>query len=302
MRATSTKGWIRARRGAAVVAGLVLVGAAVGCAPDNPDQTGATGTSASAKPATVALLTAAATSTGDQHTARLTLDESMSASLLPAPITVKGAGAVDLDLKSAQLDVDLSGPSSDGGSGSTGGDLHEIVVGGKLYLSGSSVSSLIPAGKTWVEVDAPSQLSGSAANSFASAPQASSLLAMLQGISGGVSTVGTEAIGGVPTTHYRADLDLAKVAAKAPGGVPADVKPLVGELGEAAIPVDVWVGADGLVHQMVMKLTLGSLMGKALGLDMTLRMTLDHFGDPVVITAPPLAEVAPVPGPSATSH
>ena len=279
-----------ARPVAALAAGLVLAGAVSACGQGDGTQVS---TNAQAVPA--AVLSAAATSIGGQHTAQITVTESISSSFAPGGLTVHGQGAVDLDAKTAEINLDMSGLTSTSGAIVGDGHLVEIVAGGQAYLSGGVVSSQLPAGKSWLQVGDLSKLSGS--SSVASVPQASSTLTMLQNLSGDVTRVGTEPIDGVPTTHYWADVDLAKVSAKLPAGLPADLKSMLGEVGQGGrIPTDVWVGTDGLVHQVAMKLTLGSLLGHKIDLSLSMVETLHHFGEPVDITAPPADEVAPFSG------
>jgi hypothetical protein len=286
----------RGRWLAALAAGLVVAGAASACGPGTGTQVR---TSGQAVPA--AVLAAAATSTGVQHTAQLTVTASLSAAMLAQPITVHGSGAVNLDTKAAELDLTMSGPMPGSSASSGAGHLMELVAGGQLYVSGGPLTSVLPAGKTWIQVGDLSNLSG--ATSVASLPQASSALTLLQNLGGDVTEVGTESIGGVPTTHYRADIDLAKVAAKLPAGLPADLEAMLTQVGhDGHIPADVWVGSDGLVHQVALQVTVGSVMGQALDLSATVTETLDHFGEPVDISAPPADQVAPFSGLAGLGH
>ena len=296
MRAIPPAGRVWARRAVALSAGLVLAGAATGCGQGSGTQLSTNG-----KPVPVAVLTAAATSTGSQHTAQMTMTESLSASLLPHPVTVHGTGAVNLDTKSVEINLDMADLASMGSSALGDGHMVEILAGGQVYLSGGLVSSELPAGKSWLVVGDPSKLTGT--SSVASVPQATSELTMLQQLGGNVTRVGTEQIGGEPTTHYRADIDLAKIAAKLPAGLPADLKSTFAAVGDGGrLPTDVWVGADGLVHQVSMQMTMGSLLGRKIDMSMSVTETFDHFGEPVDIAAPPPDQVAPFSGLTGLPH
>ena len=65
---------------------------------------------------------------------------------------------------------------------------------------------------------------------------------LLSGAYGEVTTIGPEEVRGLATTHSSVDVDLGKVL--------GDLGGLTDELGEGTVPVDVWLGDDGLVHRM----------------------------------------------------
>ena len=65
---------------------------------------------------------------------------------------------------------------------------------------------------------------------------------LLSGAYGEVITIGPEEVRGLATTHSSVDVDLGKVL--------GDLGGLTDELGEGTVPVDVWLGDDGLVHRM----------------------------------------------------
>jgi hypothetical protein len=60
---------------------------------------------------------------------------------------------------------------------------------------------------------------------------------------------------------------------------------LVRQTGLATIPVDVWVGSDGLVRKLVLTMSM-TQPGTAQSADATMAFELFDYGKPVVITLP----------------
>jgi len=128
----------------------------------------------------------------------------------------------------------------------------------------------------------------------------SQTLDALRGVTGDPEVVGKEEVRGVATTHYRASVDLAEALEQAPAEqrerLEAAFEQLdaTGGLGEAEVPVDVWIDDDDLPRRMQLEM---SSMFAALGLgDASLTMTMDWFdyGEPVTIEIPSADEVTPV--------
>jgi hypothetical protein len=60
---------------------------------------------------------------------------------------------------------------------------------------------------------------------------------------------------------------------------------------QGQVPVDVWIGADGLVHQLALKMSIDQVGGQHVGATVTATETFDHFGEPVDVQAPPADQV-----------
>jgi hypothetical protein len=109
------------------------------------------------------------------------------------------------------------------------------------------------------------------------------VLAELRG-SKNAKKLGTETVGGIKTTHYRVTLDLERAIARA---TPAERRSLellrtAKKQTVQALPVDVWVSADGLVRRVTENLRdTGSVT-----------MTFSRYGAPVKIEAPAPDEIA----------
>src|SRR5262249_12111276 len=78
----------------------------------------------------------------------------------------------------------------------------------------------------------------------------------LRASSGGVTTVGTETLDEVSTTHYRASLQLSQILDHLPDSQRAAAQSALEQLGNGgAVPVDVWVDGQGRVRRVQMSMT-----------------------------------------------
>ena len=276
--------------------GPALLTAAIvvaGCSQGSGTQVTTTG-----KPLTAAALAAAATKTDTAGSARFHFTMAMSGASLGNGISMSGDGAFDPTTHRSEGDVDMSSFMSQlgalGSSAAGSGKMHEITDGTTEYVQWSLFDSALPAGKTWAKIDLSGMATSSEMNSMTA--DASSYLKLLEGISGNVTRVGSEQIGGQSTVHYRAQIDIAKMLDRLPKNLPSDVSSVFKKMGSGSFPVDVWVGDDGFVHQLAMKMDLGQLSAQAIPVSMSLTETLSGFGQPVTITLPPADQVAPMIG------
>ena len=155
-----------------------------------------------------------------------------------------------------------------------------------VYLRLDSLAKHLPGGKHWIKLDV-SKLGKAAGLDLGqllsgSQLQPGDLLSMLEAEGAKVRTLGSATIDGAATTHYRVTLDPAK-ALEAKGlsnpllaGVAAQMP--------ATVPVDVWIGKDGLVHRARFSF---SLARSRLGMT----MDLYDYGTHATITAPSSSDV-----------
>jgi hypothetical protein len=198
----------------------------------------------------------------------------ISVSATTAAGSLSGQGVADLATGDADFTVDL--PASLG-------QVEVRSARGTVYVHVPSALAPFSGGKPWASISAP------AAGSTAPASfDATWLMAWLRNIAGPVTTVSTtEAVHGDPTTHYRASVDLAKVAANAPGSV----QPYTGP----SMPVDVWVDAAGRLRRLTASFDGANTPAARLG---TVRVSVElwRFGTPVQVTAPPADQVGDATG------
>lgn len=121
----------------------------------------------------------------------------------------------------------------------------------------------------------------------------SQFLAYLETVSDGVKKVGSEAIRGVVTTHYKASIDLGKAfdASDAPPTLRDDLRDVFERVSRSTppMPADVWVDGNGLARRVKIEMDLGALLGDGAGdgaPTMSMSMDLYDFGVPVHVVAP----------------
>jgi len=161
-----------------------------------------------------------------------------------------------------------------------------VIVGNTIYLRSPLISARLPGGKQWVKLDlrkAAKAGNVDLGSLLSTNPTPGGALAYLQG-STAIKKLGTENVGGVPTTHYRVVVDLQKAADHASGSDKEALEQAIKSTGTTTVPADVWVDSHGYVRKIDYHLHVSGGSG-----DLT--MELHDFGPPVPITAPGTNEV-----------
>jgi hypothetical protein len=154
-----------------------------------------------------------------------------------------------------------------------------------VYVGLGALSSQIPGGKHWVELNV-SKLGKSAGIDLGkllsgSEMQPSDLLGMLKAEGAKIQSLGPATIDGTATTHYRVTVDLAK-ALQAKGLTSPLLAGMAARMPK--VPEEVWVGKDGLVRRIGLSLALPQG-------HMQMKMDLYDYGADVSIAAPPSSDV-----------
>ena len=210
------------------------------------------------------------------------------------PVSVTATGVFDGQEADVTAEVSSALAAAGAPSGAGQVELRYLQENGDpvVYVNVPSLAASLPGGATWVRLDLEqvgkqvgvdvSQLIGEATANPAD------ILGLLQA-SGQVQTVGPELIDGVPTTHYRALVELDKVAGSLGGALGQDLASRLSAPGmPTSIPVDVWIGADGLVRRASIDESL-SVAGATT--DLQAQVDLSGYGTPVSVTAPPADQV-----------
>jgi hypothetical protein len=216
-RSLRTAGTQRARRMATAIAcaGSVLI--AAGC--------GSSTSTSSGNPSAPVAKAAAAAAAAPGY--KMTLAMKVSSPSLPKPLTATGSGSFSVpDHAGAfKLAMDFGNePQVAAALGSSVFRIEEVIKAPIIYIKlPAAVGQKLPGGKPWLKIDLAQ--AGAAAgvpglgsltgNPASSDP--SQLLQYLRAVSGKITTVGTQQIGGVQTTHYGATVSLDKV----PDALPA---------------------------------------------------------------------------------
>jgi hypothetical protein len=180
----------------------------------------------------------------------------------------------------------------------------EIIVGHDVY---SQASGAIPAavlgggtGATWSETTWSGSSAATLFGSFLGTPgptDPAALLELLDSQASSISTIGSEVIGGVETTHYRAHIPLSRIGPS--GASPAQIRQARQMLGVSSVSVDFWVDSSGLLRQLTYGMTIRKApmqvpqLARVLPMTMSMTLDLSHYGAAVTVTAPPASEVAP---------
>ncbi|HXN54870.1 MAG TPA: hypothetical protein VN874_01275 [Myxococcales bacterium] len=251
--------------------------------------------------ATLDPLARAAEVTSQQSGARISLSMKFSAPGLSGgnSIAMSAEGYFDERKRAGVMTMDLSGIPGISALPGGGSSIKMIFLYPVIYMNMPFLAGKLPAGKTWMKLD----ISKAAAAAGLGTSQLGSLeqddptkfLDYLRASSGAVTNLGSQSIDGVPTTHYSATLQMSRILDRLPGAQQAAAKAALEKLGSAgAIPVEVWVDAQGRVRRMQMSLSgLAGSSGPAVAAGIGGSITIDFtsYGPVPAVVAPPASEV-----------
>jgi len=185
------------------------------------------------------------------------------------------------------------------------GPVEVVVDGSTVYVRADELAAL-NNGKPWTSIDL-SDLGGLAG---ATPPPAGAdipdqVLGALEGAFGNVETVGREDVDGASTTHLRVALDLNAIVEEMLSAVESEMPQMDMNITLPELPVDVWVGDDGMVHRVRVEFALGEMLSGFEGMTfngpegaenavLVFDLVLSGLGEPVAITVPDPAQVAPL--------
>jgi len=183
-----------------------------------------------------------------------------SVSLAGQTMQMTGVGDFRNDPKLGGLSIKMDGA----GQHAT---VDTVLSGSTVYLRSPLFSKVVSSGK-WLALDlnkAGKRL-GVNVTQFAQQSPTDTLQALES--AGSVTKVGEETVGGVSTTHYRAEIDPAKIASVQ---------------GTSRIPIDVWIDGDGLLRRLT-----ESYSARAAGQTAatSLTMNLSNYGEQVSVKVP----------------
>ncbi len=165
----------------------------------------------------------------------------------------------------------------------------ERLVGTTVYVRLPS-AGILGHGKSWI-ASSGSALAGTTGGTgglTADPPQA---LEVVAGAATNVVPVGSATVDDVATHAYTAVIDIARVAASEPAGVAATLRREAAATGVSAIPVEVWIDAQGRVRRLTERYTVARTREAVVA-----SIDIVSFGVSVHVTAPPPSTVATLPG------
>jgi hypothetical protein len=214
-------------------------------------------------------------------------------------------GAVDSARQQMQMEIDmgalfdqLSAVGREGVPPGLGGSWQLVADGTTVYVQAPFLEMVGVEG--WLSMAADDVgTSAGALGLGAGAFDFTQTLDALRGTVGEPEVVGQEEVRGVATTHYRASMDLAEALEQAPAEQRAQLEAAFGQLesgalGDAEIPIDVWIDDDDLPRRM--RLSMDPMLAALDARDGSITMTMELFdyGDDVSIAIPPADEVTPL--------
>ena len=221
--------------------------------------------------------------------ARVAMHMTMSGVSSAGTIEVDATGVVAFRSRAGAMQLRMTSPT-------TGSVLRirEITLWPVVYMRSSLFASEPHSKGPWVKLDLAriERRHGVDVNALATTGgnDPGEMLSTLAGESDSIATVGHARVRGVNTTHYRAVIDLSKVAASAPPALRAAARRseahLEAMLGKHLMPMDVWIGGDGLVRRVAYRTSV-PLAGATGTLTTSVRLEMFGFGVPVHVTAPP---------------
>ena len=262
------------------------VGTTAAAAPTETEgpATTTTKTASTDEPVDPAAIAEAAGKTAAQGSARVATSVTVTGPG-EAEQSFEGEGAFDFERRAGRMTIRLR----------SGEEAQVVFVDSVVYYR--LPAGALPGGKSWLQLDLQSVADASSLD-FGPLVQGSQadpfqFLLWLAALGPEVTKLGEEELRGVPTTRYRAEVVLRRLDEQAPPGKEAEwrayVETLRGRLGVKAIPVEIWVDADGLIRRLRHELTFA-----AEGTSTTATTELYDFGVQVDVTAPPPGQVATI--------
>jgi len=307
-----------------LVVAFALVLAACGGSAEvaGPAQTDTTATSSQPK-ATTTTETTANTVPGRQVSATLSdIQAAMDRTTMLAPARIEGlievvADDPDLGLIEISLPLSISYDAASG-DGAMLMDFSSVAnvlgdelptefagvfdrfeirqIGDTAYLRFGLLNMMFGVETEWISM--PIEEGQGFAQDFSNGAGPTDPAAYLETLAnayGEVTEIGRETLRGVETTHYLAVFDIAALAEQDPAAF-AELDAM-GPIGLDALPIDIWIDDEGLVHRFLMELD-GSTMSDLPSDDQfdSMRMQFDFsdYGGSVTIEQPPGDQVTDV--------
>jgi hypothetical protein len=158
-----------------------------------------------------------------------------------------------------------------------------------LYVRLGFLATRLPGGQHWVELNVSklAQARGFDLGTLLSGSQLqpADLLSMLKAEGAKIQNLGSATVDGIATTHYRVTVDLAK-ALKTTGLSSPHLARMAAKMSK--VPADVWIGKDGLVHQIGLSVAVARKHSTA---RLGLTVAVYDYGADVTIAAPPSGDV-----------
>lgn len=231
----------------------------------------------------------AAEATTNAGGAQVTIDGTVEGPALPGKLTLKGGGTMSLHQLEGEMTMTVDGLPAKAAAVLPGGQIamDERFTGGSIYIASPLFAGKLPGGAKWIELNV-SKLSSSLGIDAQSLTSGESdpteMLKLLRGHGATITKLGSEAVRGTQTTHYRGTVDLAREAETLPTTDRATLKrsihTLIEKSGISEVPIELWIDEHHLLRKMTMDIA------EAAGVHTDLTLEFFDFGAIPSVTAP----------------
>lgn len=227
----------------------------------------------------------------------------LSSPALPMAVTAAGAGSFDPPDRAGSLALGINLGSSPLVVQALGGStlrIEELLDGSTVYMKlPPAVAGMVPGGKPWLKIDLADVaaaagmpgLSSLASNPVSTDP--GQFLEYLRAVSGHVADLGAQEIDGIPTTHYRTEIDLGRVPDTVPPASRSAAQQAVSALESLThltnVPVDVWIDDQHLVRRI--RLSFGATLPSGVATNQSLTIDITEYGPQPKPHFPPAGQV-----------
>ena len=280
----------------ALTAMVALAGA---CGPSEDEgSSGKQAPEKARKPTAVETVQVAYRETAAEQTAKTTFEvttgpaaDTKNNGQAPMTFTMRGQGVMDFSGAASSMTMNIFGM----------GRFEMRQVGEMVYMrTPEGFAAQMPGTRPWIEVDMETirgRQSGADLGQMEMgiAQDPTGELEYLRGVSDSVERVGIEKVRGTRTTHYRAEIDLKKAAAKEGADARETYDEMIEKLGASRIPVQVWLDEQSRIRRYVLDMTApmpentASPNASREDAKMRMHMVAEYydFGTPVNVQAPP---------------
>jgi len=274
-----------------VVMCAVLAGAAAACSSEKAPVGEKDGERAARKPTPVETVRLAYRDTAEAGSAKVSMAmtgtglQKAGGSTAPMAFEMTADGAVDFESGDTRMTMVME----------PFGEMEVRSVGGAIYgRLPEQFTAQIPGSRPWMSVDLDAmmreQYGAGMSGMGAGGRPAVDQLEYLKGVSDSVERVGEEEVRGVPTTRYRATIDLRKAMKDDPRPRWA-YEETRKQLGTDRLPTEVWLDGENRVRRLEMTVPIQNPEG---GDDSRMEIVQEYydFGVPVNVGPPPAGQTA----------
>jgi hypothetical protein len=239
----------------------------------------------------------AAEATSHAGGARIALSGTVTVPGANSPVTLSGAGQINLATQEGDLALGVGGLPALATVGLSGGALsmHEVLAGGAVYIGSPLFAGRLPGGARWLKIDlrkTGTALGLDPGSLLSGGVDPAQYLQFLRAHGARVTPAGHDSVRGVATTRYSVEVDLAKaaegLAAGATGPSRDGIKQLLAQAGLRTLPMEVWVDGSHMVRKVAIAI---NGVGGAPGAGLRIAVEYFDFGATPAIHPPAAGEV-----------